>query len=193
MADFPIGYKVAMGHEGGYAKHPSDTGGETWRGISRNNWPKWKGWIIVDQIKKKVNAKVLRDLNRSLAEDKELDFLVKDFYKKNFWDVYSLDYVKSQTIANEIFEAGVNFGIEVESKFLQRALNLTNRAGRSFPNLKVDGDIGAKTIAVLNAHPNPSLVLKILNVLQGARYISICENNESQEVFAESWFSRVSI
>ena len=193
MADFNVAYNITMGHEGGYANHPSDTGGETWKGISRNNWPKWAGWPLVDRTKNEKPAKSLHALNLSLSGNPELNRYVLNFYKRHFWDVYSLDMVKSQAIANEMFDSAVNMGIEVESKFLQRALNLSNRNSNLYADLLVDGDIGPKTISVLNAHPRPQLVVKILNVLQGARYISICENRSSQEVFVETWFSRVAL
>jgi lysozyme family protein len=56
-----------------------------------------------------------------------------------------------------------------------------------------DGQVGTSTLAALNSHKAPLLVLKALNILQGAHYITIAEGNKSHEVFVNSWFSRVSL
>lgn len=192
MADFKIANQLTKGNEGGLANSSADRGKLTWRGIASAFWPAWAGWPTV--------LKALADAGNNVAKaeaillkDAGLQALVDAFYKKNFWDVYGLDQVTDQGIANEMFDTGVNMGVGIESKFLQRALNMTNRSQRLYPDLAVDGAIGAKTIATLNSHPDKRLVLKILNVLQGARYISLLEADTTQEVFAESWFSRVTL
>jgi lysozyme family protein len=48
MADFKQAHSIVMNNEGGYANDPSDRGGETYKGISRNNFPNWKGWKLID-------------------------------------------------------------------------------------------------------------------------------------------------
>ena len=48
-----------MEHEGGYVDDRDDRGGETYRGISRNNFPDWKGWKKIDGFKP-VDAVILR-------------------------------------------------------------------------------------------------------------------------------------
>ena len=45
-------FKKTMGHEGGYAFHELDRGGETYKGIARNFHKNWEGWKIVDNCKK---------------------------------------------------------------------------------------------------------------------------------------------
>ena len=42
---------MVLKHEGGYANVSGDLGGETYRGISRKNFPSWNGWEIVDEKK----------------------------------------------------------------------------------------------------------------------------------------------
>ena len=54
MSDFNIAYAKTGHAEGGYANNPDDSGGETVQGISRNNFPKWRGWMIVDLEKGKM-------------------------------------------------------------------------------------------------------------------------------------------
>jgi len=41
--------------EGGYSNDIDDAGGETYAGISRNNFPDWYGWTIIDDLKDEIN------------------------------------------------------------------------------------------------------------------------------------------
>ena len=43
MANFDEAFALTMKSEGGYANNPNDTGGETYKGVSRKNHPKWNG------------------------------------------------------------------------------------------------------------------------------------------------------
>lgn len=185
MADFRTAYQIVMTNEGGYANNPTDRGGETWRGIARKIFPTWSGWVFVDAAKQQAN------FPSNLAANDQLQKLVLAFYKENFWNKLNLDLVNNQKIANELFDTGVNMGSGVAGTFLQRVLNVSNRGGKDYPDLTVDGTVGQKTIAVLNGHKRIEEVYKGLNCLQGAKYIGICESNPSQEIFYRSWYSRV--
>lgn len=191
MGDFLISYKKAMKVEGGYANDPDDSGGETWRGISRKNHPNWKGWGIVDRVRLLTPDK--ERLERLLGADVELQNLVLDFYKKVFWDVMRLDEVLEQSICDELFESGINLNHEVVVEFLQMAINATNRNGRDYPDIDEDGKMGPITVKRLNYHPRPAQVLKLLNCQQGVYYMNITRKRPSQEKFMTSWLSRVEI
>ncbi len=181
MADFHIGHSVTMGNEGGYANNPADRGGETWMGISRNNWRTWQGWAIVDRIKAEKPA----SLNHALAGDEELNKLVLEFYKNNFWDCLKLDDVECQHVGNNLYDAAVNNGTGAGAKFLQKAVNaFTN------DSLKVDGSIGPKTIAAANSLDKKGLYDKI-NELRRQKYEAIIAKDSSQAQFKHSWFSRI--
>jgi lysozyme family protein len=175
-----------MAHEGGYANHVNDTGGETWKGIARKKHPDWPGWVLVDKAKQ-------GDFPANLHSIAGLQDLVESFYKVKFWDHLKLDQVNNQKIANELFDTSVNMGQGVAALFLQRSLNVSNRNGKDYPDLQVDGNIGPVTITTLNGHPRQEQVYKLLNALQGAKYIGICEANPSQEIFLTSWLSRVGL
>lgn len=192
MATFKTAYDVVKANEGGYANNPNDRGGETFKGIARKIFPDWAGWKIIDAIKRVVGTDP-DAINRAAANNPGLQPLVLDFFKTNFWDVLQLDQVNHQAIALELFDTGVNMGTSAAATFLQRALNVSNRCGRDYADLPVDGSIGPKTVATLNGHHRPAEVLKALNCLQGAKYIAICEANPTQEIFYVSWLSRVSI
>lgn len=186
MADFKTAYQLTRDAEGGYSNNSADRGKETYKGISRKNFPLWPGWNTIDSYQ----SSNIFLLNQQLNADTNLQKAVQDFYKKEFWDALKLDQVNNEKIAQELFDTGVNMGIGTAGLFLQRALNVTNKNATLYPDLKLDGQIGAKTIATLNSHPKPDDLFKVLNTLQGAKYIAICEANPSQEVFLYGWLKR---
>ena len=187
MALFKIGYELTSINEGGYANDADDKGGETYKGISRNSHPNWVGWIAIDSIKKSNPGITKAALNKILAEDLDLQKRVHDFYNAIFWDTLRLDEIFEQDLANELYDTGVNFGGSRAIKMIQEACNLT----RSDIQLEVDGKIGSNTIKAINTHPNPKLLFKMTNVLQGEAYIEIWRRDPTQEKFIKGWFNRV--
>lgn len=185
MASFDIAYKITSDHEGLYSNNPNDRGAETYRGISRRYYPTWNGWLIIDRYKR------LTGFPSNINDNKALEEQVYSFYKKNFWDVNKLDQIEDQKIANELYDTGVNMGYRVAAEFLQRSYNLLSKNESSYKKIVVDGAIGSKTLHAINNHTKPDRILKVLNILQGARYISICEKDPDQEVFFAGWISRV--
>lgn len=183
MADFLQAYKITLGHEGGYTLQPN----ETYLGVDRKHHPKWQGWDVIDDMKRTNGFQV-----KHLDANHMLQNMVQSFYKSEFWDKMKLDNVNDQRIANELFDTGVNAGVGFAGKSLQRVLNVANKQGQYYPDLKVDGNVGNFTITALNKHPMPDNILKGLNALQGAKYIEICEANDKQEVFFNGWMKRVS-
>ena len=187
MADFKIAYAITAKVEGGYANNPHDAGGETYKGIARKMHPTWKGWTIIDTIKRKVGTSAL-SIDKAAEQDPVLQGLVLSFYKDNYWNTMSLDSLNDQKMANELYDTGVNMGLSVSGKFFQRVLNISSKTG-----LTVDGKIGPKTVGLFNQLKDSDkyMVWKFFNCLQGEKYISICEARPSQEIFLRSWASRV--
>lgn len=187
MAGFEAAYAATMRIEGGYANNPADKGGETYKGISRKNFPQWQGWKIVDLAKRTAP----NSIDKVLAADKDLQLLVRKFYKANFWDVNRLDEVTSQVIAEELFDTGVNMGTGRAARFLQESLNLLNRNQKNYKDIAVDGIVGPQTLALTNNHPDKVALYKMLNLMQGERYLDIMRNAPDQEGFAYGWLDRV--
>lgn len=186
MNNFDKAYSKTMTIEGGYVNDPLDKGGETYKGISRKNWPNWQGWVIVDQIKKEYGPSTFKSV---LDKHAILQKLVKAFYKEQFWDKNRLDQLPYK-IAEELFDTGVNMGASVAARFFQEALNLCNNSGKLYPNILVDGAIGPKTLKAMDK-ANTNRVFKTMNLLQGERYLDILRNNEAQEKFWGGWLERV--
>ena len=182
MTNFSTAFEKTMKHEGYYSFNKYDAGGETYRGISRRYYPKWKGWLIIDKQKPNINHK-------------ELDPLIRAFYRKHYWNPNLLNAFP-QDVANEMFDTGVNLGRRTAAKFLQQTLNFLNKNKQLFPDLVEDGIVGPKTIEALKIIHNrkeTKLLLKIMNVLQGYHYLSYMKKSPVQEIFARGWFTRVDI
>lgn len=189
---FNYAFNATMGHEGGYSSDPADAGGETYRGIARRFHPDWPGWAVIDLLK------IAPDFERLLARDPELPKLVRQFYRTMFWSRFWGDELArlAPRLAFEVFDTAVNMGVHRAVSFLQDALNKLNRDSRLYPDLMVDGVFGAKSLDALRIYAKvdpPELLLKVLNVLQGAHYLEYMGQDTRQEKYARGWFKRVTL
>jgi len=197
--NFRLAYDKTLGHEGGYSFDPNDRGGETYKGISRANFPKWGGWLIIDHIKENTTSV---DLETNLNADASLQLMVERLYLDYFWTALKLDSF-DQDVANEIFDTAVNQGQKTAAKFFQQALNLLNNNQKHYSNIAEDGSIGPGTLKAYEAYMltsrfpgrsedrNIRMLLKVMNGLQFERYADICKANEGQEMYLYGWINRV--
>lgn len=161
MADFKSAFEIMMRNEGGYVLHnvPGDRGGMTYAGIARNMQPQWPGWKLID-AKKEVPTQ-----------------LVRDFYKRDFWDTIRGDDIKHQAIAEAVFDFHVN----------------TGRPARTLAQLVVgatpDGQFGPITVSLLNA-ADPELFVLRYALAKIARYRDIVSKNRTQIKFMLGWVNR---
>lgn len=175
--------------EGGYVDHPADRGGETYCGIARRFWPDWEGWIVIDAIKAKRGPIPRGTWYDTLTED------VNRFYYEHFW-LPAGAHMVTDAIALELYEQAVHFGVHTAVAILQRAVNALNRGGRDWDDIREDGRFGPRTATAVQAcmgNRGPGVLLKALNILQGARYFDIASSDPSQEVFLHGWLKRVSL
>lgn len=167
--------------EGGYVNHPSDRGGETNHGIT------------VGVARRYGYNGPMRDMPWSVAAD---------IYERRYVTAPGFLLVAeiNADIALELVDTGVNMGPTWPSVFLQQALNAFNRRGRDYADIRVDGDCGPATRRALQAFLQRrgalgvQVMLKALNVQQGARYFDITPANDQNEDFMFGWFAeRVAI
>ena len=123
MADFNISVKDTLTHEGininmGYVNDPSDRGGETIAGIARKFHPNDPIWALVDRAKKGNFPQNLKDIPNILDG-------IKAFYKANYWDKVCGDRLKSQNIANILFDTAVLEGYTAAIKRAQNIVGVT--------------------------------------------------------------------
>ncbi len=174
-----IEIKKVIDREGGYVDDPSDRGGKTKYGVTEAVAGKWGYTGDMQDLPYEIAFKI---------------------YKARYWDSLRLDDVveESETLAELMFDFGVNSGVSKSGKTLQRCLNSMNYSGNLFgSDLVVDGAVGGKT---LNALKRYSLVrgkegLEILDgVFNGVRktyLLEITENNKTQRKFSYGWQRRV--
>jgi lysozyme family protein len=205
MADFMVQYKKTCVNEGLLSNDSGDSGGLTWKGISIVYEKDWKGWAIITQTVSDLGLRIdqldnpasLKKVSAALVANEALEAQVQAIYKSKYWDVMRLDACPSQSIAGELFDSGVNMGVGTVVKFLQRALNVLNQQGKLYGNVTVDGSFGQGTFNALQGFFNGVVkdrwitLWKILNALQGVRYVEICEKNPGQEKFIYGWITRV--
>ena len=194
MANFQEAFDRTLKHEGGYAGIPDDRGGETYKGISRRWHPDWPGWLIIDDLKSSHSESTFR---AALARSKSLALSVLEFYKPEYWQPLRCEEIESQAVANELYDTAILMGRRWATRLLQRGLNALNQNQAFYPDIKVDGKIGATTLRTLKnclSVNDETLVVKIMDGLQVARFINIMDKDPTQEQFARGWIThRISI
>ena len=160
--------------EGGFVDRPDDSGGPTKHGITQD-------------VARSFGYKGrMQDLSRSFAIE---------IYGVKYWDALKLTEISklSPGIAKELADTGVNQGVARAGEFLQRMLNVLNNKGAYYKDIKVDGSIGPATLYSLNKFlelrqsDGETVILKGLNCLQGAFYITLAERREKDEAFIYGW------
>ncbi len=175
MADFSRALDLLLKLEGGYSNDPADKGGETYRGISRKNWPDWTGWLLVDAW----NA----DGKKWPTGAMGLDDAVNEFYRGHFWDPIHGDEIKDQGITQALFVQAVNGGPATAIRQLQAVLGVI-----------ADGIMGPNTLHTLD-HAISSLGARsVLNRYLSRwsyRYSQIVAADPSQARFQKGWGNRL--
>ena len=156
--------KLTFLREGELSIDNSDTGGFTYLGIAYN---KNKSFTVINEILEfvgneliklgiiksidelrnlgtpkgkpiSISNTVLNILNNLLRKNKYENKLI-EYYKKQYWDVNKCDDISSQTLAEELFDFGVNAGPETAAKILQRLVDV-----------KDDGNLGEMSLYAIN-------------------------------------------
>jgi len=161
--------------EGGYVNHPADKGGATCFGITEA------------VARAHGYAGEMRRLPRAEAVG---------IYRRLYWLRPRLDEVarRSDPLAAELFDTGVNMGATVAVTFLQRALTALNRNGKDYPDLTPDGRIGAATLGALDEflrlrNGGEAVLLRAIQALQGERYLRLAERRPANEAFLYGWLA----
>lgn len=100
--NFDQAFDILLGHEGGYANHPSDPGGETMWGITAR--------VAI----KEGYTGDMHALPRETA---------KSIYKRKYWDAVMADRLP-EAVRYTVFDAAVNSGPRQAISWLQRALDV---------------------------------------------------------------------
>ena len=192
-ADFSTAEAITGSNEGGWQNDPADPGNNklgwgTYKGVASAKNPKWKGWpVVVAEIAKLPPQPVygtkpyrawVKRLNAALAPNAELQQLLSDFYRVNFWDVNRLSELRSQGVANHCYDHGVSRGTVTAAMLLQKVLGVL-----------VDGIIGPVTLKKANSIDSSILENKYRQA-RVADYQRLVKNNTSLARYKNTWLKR---
>lgn len=183
MAEFKKILEETLLNEGGFSNDPNDNGGMTLFGIARNKNPQWAGWREVDQIIKSNGWNSKNDDHWSLIAKacKRIEG-VEAFYRINFWNKMKGEYIFANSIAQTIFDYGVNTGMKTAVKNVQRTLKIVD-----------DGDFGPKTLEALNKFIMTESLYKWseeFTLRKLLRYVKIVTNESENIKYMFGWTSR---
>lgn len=155
-----------LAHEGGYANNPHDKGGATNKGVTIATWRAYgydkNGDGKIDQ----------KDVKLISNED------ATKIMRRNFWNPWQGDNIKSQSIANMLVDwvwASGKYGITIPQQLL---------------GVKADGKVGSITIAKLNQQ-NPEAFFKKLKARRRDYIMSISKPGTRNSVFRNGWLNRL--
>jgi lysozyme family protein len=84
-------------------------------------------------------------------------------------------------------------GVGRAAEFFQRLLNVLNKRQELYTDIAVDRDIGKQTLNAFYSYiqhrgnHGEVVMMKALNCLQGAFYITLSERREKDETFTYGW------
>jgi len=152
--------EVVLRHEGGYVNDPADPGGETKYGISKRAYPHLD----------------IAGLTREQAIE---------IYRRDWWDRYGYDRIRSLDVATKVFDLAVNMGPAAAHRCLQRALHACG-----YRLVTVDGVIGPQTINAANAVRPKAMLLAALRAEAAAYYRSLAERRPELKRYEQGWLNR---
>ena len=179
MAKFEIAYEKTLAAGGGYKLHTvkGDRGGMTFAEISRNAWPDWIGWQLIDAGE---------------TSGHRIEASVKAFFKVYFWNKIYGDQIGFQGVADAIYDFAVNSGLSPAVKRVQHIVGTVQ-----------DGVFGPKTFSKLNAYvadeKSEDLFIAEYRLLRVFWFKDICladerrknDKIESNLKFLPGWINRV--
>ena len=161
MADYRKLKPFILRWEGGYINDQADLGKQTNKGVTLSTYRSVFG-----------KNKTVSDLKK--ITDEQWEFIFKKFY----WDKWKADDIKDQNVANILVDwlwCSGSYGIKIPQRVL---------------GVSVDGIVGSKTIAAINARDGRELFDTIKQ--ERKDYIDrICQTRPQNKKFKKGWLNRI--
>ena len=161
MADYRKLKPFILRWEGGYINDQADLGKQTNKGVTLSTYRSVFG-----------KNKTVSDLKKITDEQWELIF------KKFYWDKWKADDIKDQNVANILVDwlwCSGSYGIKIPQRVL---------------GVSVDGIVGPKTIAAINARDGRELFDTIKQ--ERKDFIDrICQTRPQNRKFKNGWMNRI--
>ncbi|MBN2033828.1 MAG: hypothetical protein JW836_11170 [Deltaproteobacteria bacterium] len=183
MADFSKALSASSAARSGYTTVSEGVG--IYKGIDRRFNPGWDGWKIVDALT--FAASDQNELRVTLAQNKKLKEMVRNWYKQMYWDRFSGDMVRNQEIAAELFESSLELGVGRAVNCLQKSLNLLNAARPDGVSIVENGRLEMKTMDAMEDYlktDSASYLLNVMRILLALHYIGRIRKSPGQDSFA---------
>ncbi len=157
--EFRDAVRIVLDLEGGdrLVDHPRDPGGLTKYGISLRAYPKLG--------------------RQGIMKLSEADAMA--IYRRDFWDSPGIDRLPAR-LRLPVFDGAVNHGQKTAIKLLQRSLRELGT------NVHVDGELGPRTAAAVNAQDEKRFLVTFL-----LRRQQLYRSLESYNVFGFGWERRI--
>ena len=156
MNDYPDLFlkviKVVLKSEGGYSNDASDAGGETNFGISSRSYP------AID----------IKNLTIGQAID---------IYYNDYWTPMNIGGILDDNLVLQVFDMGVNSGIRIAIKILQRLIRVDD-----------DGFVGNMTLQAVREF-NGDIVIEFVK-RRKLFYIALVQNDSNQRPNLKGWLAR---
>lgn len=164
-------------------------GGSTYTDDKRDRGGKTR-WGITEALARRHGYQGdMKDLPEDFA---------KGVYREEFWDNNRLEDIAriSRTVAQEVYDSGVNVGPARAARWLQGSLNMFNFGPGVPADLIEDGRIGRATLNMLEfflkrrGAEGLTVLLRALNGFQFEHYKDLAKADLSQRSFTFGWVSK---
>lgn len=171
--------------EGGYVNDPTDMGGETNFGITKQTALKNKDLWAKYQFNGDMKV-----LPKGLAYD---------IYYREFWKKAGCEFLMnySRLLAFQVFDVAVNMGVGRAVEFLQNSLNVSNRGATDYVDQRVDMAWGPTLQGTIERFYKRNGKQGMHNLLyqhcaqQLMFYMNLAIRKPNQERFMNGWSNRV--
>ena len=161
MADYRKLEPFILKWEGGYVNDKDDLGGATNKGVTLATFRSVYGQSMTVNNLKNITERQWEHI-----------------FKTCYWDKWRADEIKDQNVANILVDwvwASGAYGIKIPQKLL---------------GVTIDGIVGAKTIAAVNARDGKAL-FNAIKEERNAFIDRICQTRPQNKKFKKGWLNRI--